>query len=58
VAGGAHDLATLLDDPCSLAQQPIARWRHCRTQDVSLDCISEAEPKAVDAQDPTIAQLF
>ena len=58
MAGGADDLATLLDDLRALAQQPIARRRHRRTQGVSLDRVSEAEPEPVDAKDPTITQLF
>ena len=58
MAGGADDLTTLPDDLRALPQEPVARWRHGRTQDVSLDRVSEAEPKPVDAKDPTITQLF
>ena len=58
MAGGADDLTTLLDGVCALAQQPIARRRHRRTQGVSLDRVPEAEPKPLDAKDPTITQLF
>ena len=58
MTGGRDDLATLLDALRALAQQPIASRRQRRTQGVSLDRVSEAEPKPVDAQNPTITQLF
>src|SRR5207244_1024638 len=51
-----HPLVVLLAEP--LPQQALPRRREAGEEDLAHELVAEAEPEAVDPQDPTLAQAL